>query len=311
MSWNIYAVTYYMYLSNFCIIALMTDSTALSHKQSSYTSFSVGLGTVATVENGWQSFSKLFPAQYIERGQCSGIPSYSDQFTLLIRQCQDLELHYSRRERCNRPESVHLSDGTHLSIYEEIGNGGYAIVYATSRIDIVFKLSLHESLCTETAALTVLNTTSIAPRIFHLAPSRDPISPYCQTRMIVMEKRGDIDWDRMYSAFHQRHPPSASVTLSHLSRLLKTVSTLHSLGFVHRDIHDENVRLSLSYPSGVWLVDFGKVRLVNEKDRKNDLQAILKLVPSALLCTKDLRAIISNYNIHELMIEFLSRTTDC
>ena len=106
--------------------------------------------------------------------------------------------------------------------------------------------------------------------------------------MIVMEKVGDIDWDRMYSPFYQHQLPCPSITYSRISRLQQIISNLHSLGFVHRDIHDENIRLSLSNPLAVWLIDFGKVRLINEQDRLNDLEAIKKLISSNFISSDEI-----------------------
>ena len=227
-----------------------------------------------------EATSKGVLSVYATADQCSDshVPDRLTIFAQLVATCQRLSYSSAGSEDCESITVIHLDDGTVITKGREIGNGGYAYVYATDRADVVLKISMSRSLCPEKAILSILSDSDIAPIIFSF--SRDTsISPFCHARIVLMEKVGDIDWERSYSPFYAPQPPPIAVSYCHIARLLQIVKRLHSTGFTHRDIHDENVRLSRTDPRKIWLIDFGKVRPLSEQDRLDDLQAVAKLAP--------------------------------
>ena len=214
-------------------------------------------------------------------------------FTYMVAKCERFGYFQGRFDACAKYKTLSLENGVTVEVGNQVGSGGYATVYSTNSTDLIVKVSQERNLCSEIAALTLLDGSSIAPRIMRFDKG---LSPYCQIRMIVMHKVGEIDWEQSYSPFFGQAPPIITDTYHRIATLIRIIKQLHEKGFVHRDIHDENVRLSQIDPRAVWLIDFGKVRILTETDRLKDLQAVAKLVPVGISCIDKFKAIVNDPN---------------
>ena len=225
--------------------------------------------------------SKEALSSYAIVDQCSGFET-SDRHSIFSQEasaCLRSDLSSTGHSGdCTDVRLIRLDDGTSVSVGNEIGRGGYAYVYATNRTDVVIKISIKRPMCSEKAILSILRDSDITPTIFPF--TRDSsISPYCHARIVLMSRVGEIDWDKAYSPLYTPNQPAIFVSYCRIARLLQIIKQLHLSGFVHRDIHDENVRLSSTDARKIWLIDFGKVRYLTDEDRVNDLRAATKLAP--------------------------------
>jgi hypothetical protein len=123
-----------------------------------------------SLESEFNPISKYFPASTTpDVYQCIESLSVASEFLRITKKCTETDF-----SDCQLPQYIYLADGTPLSIHEQIGNGGYATVHSTNKSDMVLKLSLSQSLCTEIALLwrklVILIGTGCIPHSISINP---------------------------------------------------------------------------------------------------------------------------------------------
>ena len=139
-----------------------------------------------------------------------------------------------------------------VSLGNRVDEGFFSLVFATSRPDVIVKISKIGSvaLCNEKAVLSVLDGFGGAvPKIFNSAT--ETISRDCFNQVVVMEKKGTANWS---DANHRDH----QLYFRRLARIMQILKDLHAAGFVHQDLSSENVRVDTDGSANVYLVDFGQ-----------------------------------------------------
>ena len=71
-----------------------------------------------------------------------------------------------------------------------------------------------------------------------------------------------------------------------ISRLFEGVEAIHKFGIVHRDLKHVNVRVSVSNPEDVTIVDFGEAREIKD-DASTDISVLCTGFPLRLQSATD------------------------
>ena len=191
---------------------------------------------------------------------CLGATSWSKikEYERLKSECEisysfdDMDRVDEGMDSCASTGTVWETERGKIMIGPEIGHGVTATTFATNDENIVVKVSKESSLCDDIASLIVLDgLDGFAPKIIRIT-SRRP-SPFCQQRVILMQKAGDTDW-----AAVSRIAPRSEQYM-HISRAIDAMERLHRLGFVHGDFHGQNVRLKQHDTWFLKIIDFGEM----------------------------------------------------
>ena len=146
-----------------------------------------------------------------------------------------------------------------LRILDPVDQGQGGIVYRTNDPTILVKVSSEEPLCKEIALMHVLEgMDGLIPRIYTLDESSE-LSDWCHLHVVVMEKLGTMNWLDL--------PMDIPMSDQYIrfASFLRTLSKLHENGFLHGDLHLNNVRVNRADPYFVGLIDFGAAKPI-ERD---------------------------------------------
>lgn len=117
-------------------------------------------------------------------------------------------------------------------------------------------------------SLTTRNATVLADS-FALDSEEPGIPEHCIGSLMVMEAVGDTEWE-------DRRDISREDEYLRVSKLLEAIGAVNAKSVLHGDIHSNSVRVSQTDTGAVYIVDFGRARLVNRKpeDPSNDVAQI-------------------------------------
>ena len=140
-----------------------------------------------------------------------------------------------------------------LRIGKRVGAGDFGTVFDVENdSDLIVKISHEsetgiESLCQEKAVLSEIDgLNGGVPKTVHLGPMTDQ----CSKRILVMEKKGRLD-------FKEATNESGVFAAKRFSALLRILQNLHDMGIVHADVRSDNIRINPSNPAETFFIDFG------------------------------------------------------
>ena len=209
------------------------------------------------------------------------ISSFNSEYNKCVHR-SEIEL-FRPESPCVRPgQEITLLNGRSIHILPGIvGEGESGVSYSTSDPNLIVKVSNGAPLCREAAAMLVLDGLGgIVPRIY---PLDTPLGDWCSVRVIVMDKVGDADYYDLVEVAPVAHK------YMRFASVLSAVDRLHRSGFVHGDLHPQNVRVKLDDPQYVSLIDLGDIsalpwtRYSNMPSRNDELEeeetALVDLIP--------------------------------
>jgi serine/threonine protein kinase len=190
--------------------------------------------------------------------------------------CERNALRAGYMHTCIPEGSVEVAGVGSVKIGRKIGGGAFGDIFSLENQNLVLKvLSRPEfNICREFTALNVLDgLKGFSPRPFAISGG---IEPRCSFRMLAMEKLGDADWDDVVFEFDKGF-------YLRLAKLIEAVRELHEMGFIHRDIKGDNVRVRTADPEYVGLIDFGITRPYQGKpdpvhNRRWDMNRLAEMV---------------------------------
>ena len=144
-----------------------------------------------------------------------------------------------------------------LRVQDELGQGMYGKVfsfYETSAIILKGAKSDHgrDDLCWERSLQRVLGgLNGGAPRDHLITEMPAEFDPLFRSRVLVMDRKGDAEWGDVVLEENETF-------FIRFARLLTIVRDLHQKGFIHDDIKGCNIRVGITDPQDVTLIDFGQ-----------------------------------------------------
>lgn len=144
-----------------------------------------------------------------------------------------------------------LDSGSTVDLLLSSGDNGK--LYGSSQEpDIVIKVPGNRILyCRELVVMQALQGLTNVPALRSF--------DWCGSSALIMDKVGDREW-----------PSQASIAEAHLitgrriARIIEIVKSLHERGYMHGDIHERNVRISLDSEDSVFLLDFDTGRPLSQ-----------------------------------------------
>jgi serine/threonine protein kinase len=140
-----------------------------------------------------------------------------------------------------------------LRIGKKVGAGDFGTVFdVANNSDLIVKISHEtengiESICQEKAVLIAIDgLNGGAPKSVDLGSMGEE----CSKRILVMEKKGELD-------FKEATSESVAFVSKRFSTLLGLLRSLHDMGIVHADIRSDNIRINPSNPAETYFIDFG------------------------------------------------------
>ena len=173
-----------------------------------------------------------------------------------LRECKSVP---QTEEDCNAHSLQFRIEGSDklFRVLSLIGNGVQGYVYSTSSPSLVVK---YGKVCNDKAVMEALkdihggeeDENPVIPKSYKITT---PLSDYCRSRIVVMDRIGDEDWVDLMSMKALLVP--LDLGYLRISRLLSAVKNFHSLGFIHDDLHRRNIRVKNSDPNFIGFVDLG------------------------------------------------------